>query len=213
MLASFKIVLGLVVVFGLGWGLAFGAGTTYGRLTAPAPTPGPGAGLAAGAGGAGTTTGGTGGFAGGQGRGAAGAEGTGAGGGQGRGAGGDGGANARAAATGTPGAGPVAGTGAGSGAGQGAGGFGQGAGGNRPAVIGRIEKVDGGSIVVRAQSGPITVKLTDSTALRKQADATMADLSEGISVSVTGAAGADGAVTANTIQILPTERAGGERAR
>jgi len=128
-----------------------------------------------------------------------------------RGIAGPGGAgNVNTAFAGAPDAGGT--TGARQGARQGAGGqSGSGAGGagvfmalgGPPAAMGRVEQVNGDSLVVAARDGSqVTVKLGDGVTVLRQARADKSVLRDGMTVLVSGETGTDGAVTARSITIL-----------
>jgi hypothetical protein len=52
------------------------------------------------------------------------------------------------------------------------------------------------------------VKVTDTTLIEKQASVKLSDLSQGETVMISGSTGADGTVTARTVQVAPRGRFG-----
>src|SRR3990172_8497827 len=129
-----------VIVLGVGIGAAFGAGTVYGRSSAPQAA-----------------------------------------------------SNNVASTTN-----PAAATGAG---GQGAFSMGQGAQAGRPVTTGAIDTVTENSFTVKTSSGTTTVKIDDKTVIRKTVTGTPQDLTPGETVTVMGAAGSDGTVSATSIAL------------
>ena len=96
------------------------------------------------------------------------------------------------------GGGAPAGGGAAGGAGGGTGGGTGGTSATTPAVIGTVVSVNGNTMVVKNFAGKeITVTLSGDTSVTKAA--TAADLTAGQSVTVSGATGTDGSVTASSV--------------
>ncbi len=95
------------------------------------------------------------------------------------------------------------GNGQGGGQGQGHRGFGQG-------VFGQIAEIGEGYMVVTDNNGKQTkVQVTDTTLIEKNASVKLTDLAKGESVMVSGSQGADGTVTARSVQVAPAGRFGG----
>ena len=83
------------------------------------------------------------------------------------------------------------------------------------APLGTVESLTGDTLTVTAQSGAVTVQLSEQTTIQKRTPGsrettpgTRADLTAGTRVMVQGPAGEDGTVTAQTIQVLPGRRRG-----
>jgi hypothetical protein len=87
-------------------------------------------------------------------------------------------------------------------------GQGQGLGGG--AVFGQIEQIEtGGLLVLTDQTGKENrVKVTETTLIEKNASVSIADLQVGETVVVSGSAGADGIVTARSVQVMAAGRLG-----
>ncbi len=97
------------------------------------------------------------------------------------------------------------GQGGGQGQGQGQRGFGQGGG-----VFGQISEIGEGYMLVTANNGKQTkVQVTDTTLIEKNASVKLTDLAKGETVMVSGSQGADGTVTARSVQVAPAGRFGG----
>ncbi|MFN8558931.1 MAG: hypothetical protein U0531_16860 [Dehalococcoidia bacterium] len=111
---------------------------------------------------------------------------------------------APATASGIPGGG-FPGAGATGGAAAGAGGA-----GGAP-TVGVIDKIEGSKVTLRTQSGMATINLAADTQIRQQTPAQTTDLKAGQSVTVTGAAGADGAIQARSLTINPAGQGGSGR--
>ncbi len=73
----------------------------------------------------------------------------------------------------------------------------------RGGTQGVVEKVEGNSITLRTAQGTQTVTLAPDTEVRQTVTAQAADLKSGVTITVTGSTGADGAVQARTITITP----------
>jgi hypothetical protein len=69
-------------------------------------------------------------------------------------------------------------------------------------VIGAVQKVDGSALTVAVEGGqPTKVTIGADTRLTKTAPATLADVTSGSQVTITGQAAADGSVAALSVQI------------
>lgn len=99
------------------------------------------------------------------------------------------------------GAAGTAGAGGAQAGGQGGGQQRGGAGGGLTAGV--IEKIEGNTITLRTQQGSASVAFTSDTTVRQTVGAQAADLKTGQTVTVTGAAGSDGKVNAQSITIAP----------
>lgn len=87
-------------------------------------------------------------------------------------------------------------------AGGGGGGFtGGGFGGG--GLTGTVASVDGNTITVETAQGPLQATIGDETTIRELADLTLADLIEGMQLTVIGQPGEDGVVEAISITIVP----------
>jgi hypothetical protein len=89
----------------------------------------------------------------------------------------------------------------GGGAGGGAGGGG--AGGPGGGVQGTVKSINGNTLQISTAQNVTTVTLSASTTIRKTLTGTTADLQPGVQVTIRGQADSSGAVTANSIQIVP----------
>lgn len=79
------------------------------------------------------------------------------------------------------------------------------------AVVGEIIAADDKSITVKLSDGSSKiVLLSSSTTINKADTATKSDLKTGVQVAAFGAANSDGSVTAQSIQLNPMMRMGGQ---
>lgn len=84
--------------------------------------------------------------------------------------------------------------------------------GGQGGVFGQIESIDAGALVIKDNNGQQTqVKVTDTTLIQKQATVKLTDLATGETVIVSGNKGADGVITARSVQVAPAGRFGGGR--
>ena len=82
--------------------------------------------------------------------------------------------------------------------------FGQGGQGAGGTTVGTVSKVDGNVVTLTtAQGTTVNVQLSPDTTIEKTVTGSAADLKDGVSVTVSGQRGADGAVTASSITVLP----------
>ena len=184
---SYRRLLILVAIFGLGWGASFAAGLAWSARLLPGQEP------------AATQPAATqpqrqltGGAA--AGRSAAPAQ----------------AANAAAGAAGTAPGGPRQ---QGAGGAGGRAGFGGGPGGG---TFGTVEGLEGDTLTLTTQSGAVKVNLSEQTSIQKRtpgsrepAAGSREDLQNGAQVMVQGVAGEDGTITASSIQVLPAGGFGG----
>ncbi|MCI0437880.1 MAG: hypothetical protein L0177_01970 [Chloroflexi bacterium] len=75
-------------------------------------------------------------------------------------------------------------------------------------LVGEVESIEGDTILVNTPQGVLTASVTDETSIQVFKDGTLADLLEGMQVTVVGERGEDGSVQAASIVVLP-EGAGG----
>ncbi|MCX6031661.1 MAG: DUF5666 domain-containing protein [Chloroflexi bacterium] len=74
-------------------------------------------------------------------------------------------------------------------------------------VIGQIEELGNGVLTITDTNGKQTrVTVTDTTLIEKNASVTLADLTKGETVMVSGATGTDGTITARSVQVSPAGR-------
>ena len=79
-------------------------------------------------------------------------------------------------------------------------------------VFGQIEELGNGSLVITDTTGKQTrVTVTDTTLIEKNASVTLADLTKGETVMVSGTTGTDGTITARSVQVSPAGRFGGSQ--
>ena len=118
------------------------------------------------------------------------------------GAGGTGGGGGFGGTGGGFGGGGFGGTGGGFGGG-GFGGTGGGFGGGGPALTGTITAVEGNVLTLNTAQGRLEVSVSEDATIRQTTEATIADLTDGIRITVFGQRGDDGVVAATTIQVVP----------
>jgi len=77
-------------------------------------------------------------------------------------------------------------------------------------LVGRIEVIAEGAILVTDSSGKQTwVYVTDTTLIEKNVSINLADLVRGETVVVSGSPGNDGSITARSVQVSPAGRLAG----
>jgi hypothetical protein len=77
------------------------------------------------------------------------------------------------------------------------------------AVTGQIEQIGDGALVIKDANGTQTqVKVTDTTLIEKNAQAKLADLSQGETVVISGSQASDGTITARSVQVGAAGRMG-----
>jgi hypothetical protein len=82
--------------------------------------------------------------------------------------------------------------------------------GGQGGMFGQIQSIGDGSLVIKDNNGKETqVKVTDTTLIQKQATVKLNDLATGETVIVSGSTGADGTITARSVQVAPAGRFGG----
>ena len=91
----------------------------------------------------------------------------------------------------------------GTGGGGGFGGTGGGFGGGSPALTGTITTVEGNVLTLNTSQGRLEVSVGEDATIRQTTEATIADLTDGIRITVFGQRGDDGVVAATTIQVVP----------
>jgi hypothetical protein len=85
----------------------------------------------------------------------------------------------------------------------------QGANGRGGFTLGQIESIGDGMLTIKDNNGKQTqVKVTDTTLIEKQASVKLSDLTQGETVMVSGSQGADGTITARSVQVAPAGRFG-----
>jgi hypothetical protein len=81
--------------------------------------------------------------------------------------------------------------------------------GGQGGIFGQIESIGEGVLVIKDNNGQQTqVKVTDTTLVEKQAAVKLTDLATGETVIVSGSKGADGVITARSVQVAPAGRFG-----
>jgi hypothetical protein len=84
--------------------------------------------------------------------------------------------------------------------------------GGQGGIFGQIENIADGVLVIKDNNGKQTqVKVTDTTLIEKQASVKLTDLATGETVIVSGSQGADGTITARSVQVAPAGRFGAGR--
>ena len=89
--------------------------------------------------------------------------------------------------------------------GDGAGGVGGGGAGfdGRGGLSGTIDGIEGNTVSVNTSQGPVLATIGDDTTIQMFVQGTLADLREGLTVTVIGPQGEDGTVEARSIAIVP----------
>ena len=81
--------------------------------------------------------------------------------------------------------------------------------GGQGGIFGQIDSIGDGVLVIKDNNGQQTqVKVTDTTLVEKQAAVKLTDLKTGETVIVSGSKGADGVITARSVQVAPAGRFG-----
>lgn len=71
-------------------------------------------------------------------------------------------------------------------------------------LFGEIQSIGDGEMTIVDQSGDqVTIYVTDTTLIQKQAEVTLSDLEEGETVVISGSRGDDGSITARMLQVSP----------
>jgi hypothetical protein len=74
-------------------------------------------------------------------------------------------------------------------------------------TFGQIESVDGNTLTLTTQAGgTVTVQVTTTTLIEKNASVQVSDLAAGDTVIVSGSDNEDGSVTARSVQVAPAGR-------
>jgi hypothetical protein len=82
-------------------------------------------------------------------------------------------------------------------------------GGQGGGVFGQIKEIAAGSMIITDSNGKETrVTVTDTTLIEKQASVQLSDLTAGETVIVSGSQGADGSITARSVQVATAGRFG-----
>jgi hypothetical protein len=68
-------------------------------------------------------------------------------------------------------------------------------------AMGQVKTIDGNTVQLSTANEVLTVKLTDKTTIQKTGTGTVADIKTGERITVQGARGTDGAMTADRVQI------------
>jgi hypothetical protein len=81
----------------------------------------------------------------------------------------------------------------------------------RPGMLfGQIDSIDANVLLIANPDGQQTrVEVTDTTLIEKNTSVTVADLTVGEAVMVSGSENSDGSVTARSVQVAPVGRLGG----
>jgi predicted acylesterase/phospholipase RssA len=70
-------------------------------------------------------------------------------------------------------------------------------------TVGTVEKIEGNVITLRTTTGTVTVNIANSTLIQKTQQGSLADISTGESITVSGSENADGSIEARRIIITP----------
>jgi hypothetical protein len=74
-------------------------------------------------------------------------------------------------------------------------------------TFGQIESIDGNTLTLTTQAGgTVTVQVTDTTLIEKNASVDVTDLAAGDTVIVSGSDNDDGSITARSVQVAPAGR-------
>lgn len=69
------------------------------------------------------------------------------------------------------------------------------------ATVGTVEKVEGSVITLKTTTGTVTVNIGNSTLIQKMSEGSLADISTGENIAVSGSKNADGSIEARSITI------------
>ncbi len=69
------------------------------------------------------------------------------------------------------------------------------------ATVGTVEKVEGSVITLKTTTGSVLVNIGNSTSIQKMAEGSLADISTGENIAVSGNRNADGSIEARSITI------------
>jgi len=69
------------------------------------------------------------------------------------------------------------------------------------ATVGTVEKVEGSVITLKTTTGTVLVNIGNSTSIQKMAEVSLADISTGENITVSGSKNADGSIEARSITI------------
>lgn len=74
-------------------------------------------------------------------------------------------------------------------------------------TFGEIESIDGNTLTLLTQAGgTVTIQVTDTTLIEKNASVDVTDLATGDTVIVSGSDNDDGSITARSVQVAPAGR-------
>lgn len=74
-------------------------------------------------------------------------------------------------------------------------------------TFGQIESIDGNTLSITDRNGnPVTVQVTDTTLIEKNASVSVSDLATGDTVIISGSDNTDGSITARSVQVAPAGR-------
>lgn len=77
-----------------------------------------------------------------------------------------------------------------------------------PGRTGAIELIEGNTLTLRTELGTVQVLINTDTTIRRLSEATLADLAEGMRITLIGQAGEDGTVQAVSIIVVPEGQEG-----
>jgi len=69
-------------------------------------------------------------------------------------------------------------------------------------TVGTVEKVEGSLVTLNTSTGTVIINIGNSTTIQKMAEGSLADISPGESVTVSGNRNADGSIQARSITII-----------